>query len=76
MGVGLRKRQKLDRSNRITGTGRIMRGQAVTYLAKRAGRKVLAASMLQGGKSFGRNYRDLSVIFADKSANAGLREVS
>ena len=39
--------------------GAIMRHHAMTYLAKRTWREVLAASILQGGSQFGTTYRDL-----------------
>ncbi|WP_166433969.1 TetR/AcrR family transcriptional regulator [Roseovarius spongiae] len=39
--------------------GRIMRHHAMTYLAKRTWREVLAASILQGGTQFGTTYREL-----------------
>lgn len=39
--------------------GRIMRAHAMTYLTKSTWREVLAASILEGGKQFGKTYRNL-----------------
>lgn len=39
--------------------GRVLRGHAMTYLAKSTWREVLAASILEGGKKFGATYRRL-----------------
>ena len=45
--------------------GRIMRGHAMTYLAKSTWREVLAASILEGGKQFGNTYRNLDQALID-----------
>lgn len=48
--------------------GRIMRHHAMTYLAKRTWREVLAASILQGGTQFGTTYRELDHALTDVMA--------
>ncbi len=45
--------------------GQIMRGHAMTYLAKSTWREVLAASILEGGKQFGTTYRRLDQALID-----------
>ena len=58
-----------DICDAVAEFGRIMRGHAMTYLAKSTWREVLAASILEGGKKFGHTYRDLDQALIDLMSN-------
>lgn len=54
-----------DIKDAVAEFGQIMRGHAMTYLAKSTWREVLAASILEGGKQFGTTYRRLDQALID-----------